>query len=306
VSTPNACVREVRRRQEKLFLLISKYAHYKARHVVNERMKRTNPASPGNTPERKRPAYTRQNATLTFMTTAMDTSATTTSSRGTRGTKRRFSGARTGAPLSKRQRSEVNSLIHRQQELKYFSAVATATAVTVTGAITGVPFDVPQGDTDQSRDGDQLMWCGHIDLKLQCVNGQGATADIYNNIRYMIFQWHPSSTPTSAAILLNGPSGAPDIYSNYNHDQRQQYLVLFDRVFTTVGAGNTAPIPNTNIVTTGLKTFRVSLERATKKAQYQAGGATGTNRLYVLYLSDSALATHPTLAYATKVVFRDS
>lgn len=209
-------------------------------------------------------------------------------------------------PLSKRQKRDVTRLIHRNQELKYVAGSQNAAAVSSTATVVGNPFDVSQGDTDSQRDGDQLMWCGHIDFRVSVTNSQGATGDIYNNVRIIIFQWHPNSTPSAANILLNGATGAPDCYSLYNHDLRQQFKILFDKVFVTAGNGNAATTPNTNIVNTGVKVYKIPLTKATKKVQYSGGGLTGTNRLYIFQVSDSVLVTHPTVSWSLKTVFRDS
>jgi len=237
------------------------------------------------------------------MSTDMDTSVSTTSTPRNSLKRRRFSSK--GA-LNARQRREVTNLIHRNQELKYFATVASAGAISSTMGLATSNFDVPQGDTDQSRDGDQLMWCGHIDFHMQMVNGQGATGDIYNNIRLILFQWHPNTTPAALDVFIAGPSGGPDVYSQYNHDKRQMFTILWDKNFTTVGNASAATSPNTNFVTTGIKKFRIPLTKAQKKVQYSGGTTSGTNRIYLAFVSDSALATHPTLAYTTKIVFRDS
>jgi len=148
--------------------------------------------------------------------------------------------------------------------------------------------------------------CGWVDMRMQVVNGQGATGDVYNNVRFIVFQWHPNTTPTAATLLLNGPSGVIDIYSMYSHDYRQQFTILCDHTFTTVGNSNAAQTPGTSVLTSGVKTFKIPLTRAQKQAQYSAGTTNGTNQLYIGVISDSALATHPSVAYSGKVVYRDS
>lgn len=223
-----------------------------------------------------------------------------------RGAKRRASGS-TGRALTKRQRADVQNIIHRNQELKYVYFTAAATAVNSTPLFAAGQFDVAQGVTDQDRIGDSIDWCGTTELRIQVVNGQGATADTYNNVRLIVFQWHPNSVPVAANLLLNGPSGAPDIYSALNHDNRQQYLVLFDKTWKTVGPSNNTLVqgPNTNATTTGIMHYRISLKRATKHVQYVAGSLTATNRLWTMFVSDSALATHPSVAYTFKSFYRD-
>jgi len=233
----------------------------------------------------------------------MDTSVSTTSTPRNSPKRRRFSSKR--GSLNPRQRREVMNLVHRNQELKFIAINQAATAITTTAFVSGVAYDVSQGATDSQRIGDSLMWAGSIDLKVQVVNGQGATADIYNNVRLVIFQWHPNSTPTAGSIFLNGPSAVVDVYSQYIHDNRQEFIILFDKTWRTTGNANAATTPNTSVLTTGVLTYRIPLTKATKKVQFQAGGATATNRFYVLQISDSALATHPTLAFSSKAVFRD-
>lgn len=214
--------------------------------------------------------------------------------------------------LNKRQQKQVKSIIRRGQELKYFVFPQTPIGVTSGGSLTGIPFDIPQSagaSTDTSRIGDSIMWCGSIDFRLQITNGLGVTSDQYNNVRVVIFQWHDTSTatpfPIVSNIFINGPSGSPDVYSQYNHDYRHEYKILFDRTFTTVSgnsAANTTQPPNLTIN----RNYKISLKKARKNVQYVGGSGQGSNRLFIFYISDSALATHPSIIYTTKVFFRDS
>lgn len=215
-----------------------------------------------------------------------------------------------GRKLNPKQKKEVKTIIARRQELKYFHYVQAATAVSTTADVSGSPFDIVQGDQDQERDGDRLQWCGTLEFNLQVVSGQTAgTSDLYNNVRVMLFQWHPTSTsapsPVASDVLSQGPSGNPDIYSVYNHDTRQNYKILFDRVYRVTLNTNGTIADNSNS-TTGIRRLRISMKKARKDVQYVGNGLQGTNRIFLLTVSDSALATHPTLAFASKIFFRDS
>jgi len=223
---------------------------------------------------------------------------------GRRGVKRRVSAQ--GGGLTKRQRKAVTTLINRRTELKYFYFSTTTAAIPATAAISGGQFDIAQGITDSERVGDSIEWAGSIDLKVQVVNGIGATGDEYNNIRMLIVQWHPNSIPTPASVLLAGPSAVVDIYSMPSHDNRQEFKILFDKTWRTVGNTNAATTPGTSALTTGVLSYQIPLTKATKKVQYVGGALTGTNRFYVITMSDSILATHPSLTYTTKVVYRDA
>jgi len=201
---------------------------------------------------------------------------------------------------SKTTQSQVKSLIRMVQELKYFAYSQVGVSVSSGMFITGGPFDVAQGTGDQQRDGDRLQWCGKIDLKMSFT-----VQDNYNVFRFVIFQWHPSSSPIGTDVFINGPSGVVDYWSQYNHDNRQQYKILFDKTYVLVGNGTAGTYPGTtssHIV----KHYSISLKKAQKYAQRIGGGLTGTNRMYMAMVSDSSVVPHPVLNCTTKIFFRDS
>lgn len=211
-----------------------------------------------------------------------------------------------GTSLTSKQRAQVQNLIRASQELKYivFNSGAS-TAISSTINISQAPFVVAQGLADTERVGDSLTLAGSVNLDLEIVNSTGVGSDAYNNLRVVIFQWHPNSTPIGTSIFINGPSGGPDIYSQYNHDLRQQYKILFDRTFRTAGNGQAATSPYTDITSTGLRKFFISLKRANKHVQFAGAGTTGTNLLYVALVSDSSATPHPAITYSTKMFWRD-
>jgi len=88
--------------------------------------------------------------------------------------------------LNQAQISQVQKLIHRNEELKFVVASQNLTAQSSTASVANI-LVVGQGDSDSSRDGDAIKWFGNIDLSLQVVNGQGATGDPWNNVRVLIF-----------------------------------------------------------------------------------------------------------------------
>jgi len=213
-----------------------------------------------------------------------------------------------GRKLNKKQKQEVKRLIATRSELKFWGIQAANSVVPAPAAwVIGIVSAVPQGDTDSSRDGDRLMWCGTMEFNYQYVNGQAAGSDTMSNGRVLIIQWHPNSVPTVPNILLNGPSGSPDIYSVYNHDLRQQYTVLYDNHVYVVG--NEQSAPNANITpSTGIIRVRLPTNKWAKQAQYAAGTTNGTNQIYIIYGSDTSAAggARPVIAYSIKIFYRDS
>jgi len=206
--------------------------------------------------------------------------------------------------LNSKQRNQVKRLISNRQELKYIAGNGQDIVVDSTGALTGAPFDVPQGDTDITRDGDRLQWAGKIDFRFSLQHPLG-TSPPESIVRLILFQWHPNSTPVISSILLTGPTGASDVWSTHSHDNRQMFRILFDRTFHLVGNAAAATTPNTTL-TQIFRRFRVSLKKARKYAQYTGGTLTGTNRIFLIYISDAATLLRPTFTYSTKTFFRDS
>lgn len=210
-----------------------------------------------------------------------------------------------GRKLNKRQVKQVKKIINIQSELKYFPFNQTGFSVTSTSVLTGASFDVTQGLTDTSRIGDQLTLAGSIDFRLHL-----SSADSYNIIRWILIQWHPTSTTTpfpatdGSDVLVAGPSTAIDYLSMYNHDKRSDYTVLFDKTYTLVGNGTSGTYPYTTSSQI-VKHYRISLKKASKKVQFVGAGLQASNRLFWIYVSDSSGVSHPQAAYSSKLFFRD-
>lgn len=207
--------------------------------------------------------------------------------------------------LTYRQRAEVQRLVQRNIELKYFAFNSGAgSAIGSTFNISPAPFLVTQGVTDSNRIGDELTWIS-AKLRFEIVNSLGVASDSYNNFRFVIFQWHPNSTPVATDVFISGPSGAPDIYSTYGHDRRHEFTIVYDECFRTVGNGQAATTPFTSITTTGVQNRDISFRFAKKKCSFVGAGVTGTNLFYVALVSDSTTAPHPTITYQIKTFYRD-
>lgn len=201
--------------------------------------------------------------------------------------------------LNLRQKRQVVNLISRRGELKFATKNTTGFVdVTSTGLLNGF-VDITQNIGDEDvRIGDRLQWCGNLEIRLQVTSLPGVGADVYNTIRFIVFQWHPNSTPSTNNILIPGPlAGTFDVLSSYNHDQRQQYKIMVDKTINLVAGQN-------NEVRTFVR--KVSVRRCAKYAQFTAASALGTNRFFYIILSDSFAAPHPQYALDSKAFYRDS
>jgi len=244
----------------------------------------------------------------TFDQMDVDTPSTTTSRRPAFKRQRRMV---IGRPprrpaLSRTQRMEVQRLVQRNTELKYFAFNAIALSpISNAMNLASAPFQIPQGVSDSNRIGDQLTWTG-VKIRFEITNSLGALADQFNNMRLVILQWKPNSIPVNTDVFLTGPTGAVDIYSTYNHDRRTEFIILHDETFRTVGNINTANSVGTCCTTTGVLERNISVRYAQKNAHFAGGGLTAANMLYIALVSDSAAVPHPTITYQMKTFFRDA
>lgn len=220
---------------------------------------------------------------------------------------------RTGV-FNRFQKRAIRKIVQKGYELKWFQPSLSSQAITSAGTVVGMT-DIPQGDTDQTRDGDQVSLAGALKLNYQLDVDLGN--DILQQtptIRIVVFQWHPqtesggATEPTLANLFNNGPSGAPDVYSFFNHDNRFMFTVLLDRIHRLVGPGGATTLaynPKVSLIKRHIVKYK---KRVRRKIQFSAGSTViAVNHLYICYLSDLAAdAQNPTITWTAKLVFHDN
>lgn len=199
--------------------------------------------------------------------------------------------------LNVKQKRQVVKVIRQQQEMKY-AWITGSTSFGGTGAGTG-PIttqltQIPQGDTDQQRDGDKFRLIRH---RFRAFVHPGSQT--LCQVRVIVFQWFPTSTPVIASILITGGTGSIDVTSEYNHDRRQEYRILMDKMLTagtSEGAGAQKAIKHI---------YNYKDKHA--NCQMNAGSTVdGTNQVWLIAISDTGAATYPSLKYTMKFFFTDS
>lgn len=208
--------------------------------------------------------------------------------------------------MNKRQKREMNAILNRRSELKFYVTNQGGVNITSTWAVAKAAL-ISQGTADEDRTGDRITWCGNIEMIINVINATGVNSDLYNNCRFILFQWHPndSTAPTASNILLNGVTGSVDTSSHYSHDNRQLFTILWDRTFKTVGNFQGAGTPGTSDSQSGIVHFTIPMMRAKKQVQFLSGSTAGTNQLYLLYASDSSAAAHPQAYWGIKGFYRN-
>lgn len=216
--------------------------------------------------------------------------------------------------LNKKQRKQVNRIVDSKSELKFILPFLSSAASTSTPIITGLT-DNAQGLGDSEHVGDEVRLCGTLEFKyrLNVDLGNDLTQQVIF-IRVLMFQWHPVSAsggatePTAANILLNGISGAPDTFSMYNHDTRQQYKIMYDRVHKLIGPGTaTTNAYNPDVANQYTRRINLKKKKVHQILRYQAASSTNaSNHIYVMTMSSVAAdAQNPTLQWMAKVFYRD-
>lgn len=196
-----------------------------------------------------------------------------------------------GRSLTERQSEQVKQKIKRmisiRQEKKIHQVVVTG-AMPSLGSFNHVSA-ISQGDTDLTRDGDNL-YVKSIHWSWSCV-----VADATNWIRLTLFQWHGdnNSNPPANADLWQTVS-LEGQFSAFRKDTKSLYTIVYDRVFS---------LDTYNAIKSG----RVNLYKGFRRnLSYLAGTSTGMNQLYTLITSDSGVTSHPALTSMVTVIFTDS
>lgn len=202
--------------------------------------------------------------------------------------KRRFTPVR--RPLGKRQAKAVATIarkqISRTSEWKHYTKNTTINPSTA-GSLVDLS-EVTQGDGDTNRDGDSIFASS-----LQ-VRGVIESADSFNRVRLIFFQWTPVSAPALSDLLIT--SAGYEVSSMYNTDKASNYKILSDRTYLV----NQDVSGNADVRQIFMK---IRINR--RKIQYQAGGTTGARKVFLFAISDSGVSSHPTVELVTKLNYRD-
>lgn len=217
--------------------------------------------------------------------------------------------------LNPRQKGEVKRIVRFGRELKFKTIQVNRNSVSNTPTILDLT-NIIQGNTDSDRNGDRIELAGSMDVILTLFGSESVltTGFITTIFRVIFFQYKDAATaglnPVAGQILLNGPSGlTPDVHSLYNHDQRQNYTILYDKLVTCVNNSNPVAVAGTNYQGNHLHSykFKVHFKKAKKLVSFLGGTVDGTNKIYFMIISDNGPVTPlPQYTLNTKLYYRDS
>lgn len=198
----------------------------------------------------------------------------------------------------------LNKFMAMRQEHKYFDYGIGYSVVDYNGTVYHLS-DVPQGDTDSTRDGDTIA------PSYLSIRGQVHGADSSNAMRIVVFRYKQDSGPNSndeepvpSVILqstVTATANAP--YAPFHHDYRvgnKVFDVLADRLITVCGDVSNAAYA---------KEFKIMLPLTKAKKPIQFTNNTyyyGVNKIYLLVISDSGTVSHPAITFQSRLTFTDS
>lgn len=206
-------------------------------------------------------------------------------------------------PAKKEVRSIVKNTINTRTELKYIDVGADAVPPGQTVTLAPKLFQlitVAQGNADTQRIGDEI-YLRDLEMRgqiVQPVPGAGLSAD--NIIRIIIFQWYgritlPAGEQPAANDLLQDSVNAP-ANSFINHDKRELFGILYDRVFATSNPYMTS------------RSIRIRLRKFRHKVKFNQGANTPMeNSIWLLITSNSTAAFTPAqMTFRFRMNFTDS
>lgn len=187
----------------------------------------------------------------------------------------------------------IRSAISGTLEHKYWSLDAVNVSMPAVGNVYSM-CDVPAGTGDSTRVGDQIrLGSFRINFKIE---KNTTDTDPSRQARVIIFQWVDTdavATPTASSILQD--------YFNYptlsmlRHDalRAKTFRVMYDKTFNL---DNDDPAVGVSTV----------LKAPGRKLQYDNGGPSGYNKIFLMLLSDASLGYYPTFSFMSKLNYTDA
>lgn len=197
--------------------------------------------------------------------------------------------------VSKPIKKYVKKVMSKAIEQKHTDATWTAVPQSSTCAFLAITSLITQGVQYLQRIGDKIR------LKKLKIRVQLDAADSSNAFRIIVFRWKQDTStvaPTAADLLdLQYADGTQYCYLNPEGAlvEKKPYEILWDKTYELILGTNTA-------VRNVFKT--INLKDAL--LQFRGTSVNGVGHLYVMTVSDSGTATHPSITGVCTTYFTDA
>lgn len=171
------------------------------------------------------------------------------------------------------------------RELNFWDTASSATSVDATGTVLAITDSLPKGTGAEERVGTEIT------AKSLLVRYQIINADSHNVVRVIVFTF--------------GRTGAPGVSTILQDTSTVPWLSPLSQVNTKF-----IRVLHNNIVTVDsddpTKVFDVYVKLKNHKISWQPTTTTNEKgNIYVLFISDSVAASHPTVNLSTRLKFLD-
>lgn len=200
---------------------------------------------------------------------------------------------RSGSKVNKALKRYVKSTLSRGLETKSHT-YEYSTSVTTTATVVDLT-DLNQNVTGVGRIGNEID-VKNVEMIYNLIVN---STDAINTFRVLIFQWHPNNAvdlPQTAEIFDFASAGVGwECYAPFNHDKRKLFTIYYDKVHSGSYGSDS-----------GAKNFRKKRIGPFKPTQYDYAVNTGTNHIYLLYISDSGATPHPSINISLGMKYKDA
>jgi len=179
--------------------------------------------------------------------------------------------------------------------LKFFDSTYTTYTPSTSGVLQNLTT-ISQGVTESNRVGD-ICHLKHLVVNYNC---NAANADVFSSVRVVIFQWRSNIALIAPVVTDIFQIAADGIGAMFDVNYSDMFTILYDKLHSFSGTF-TAPTASSNQNWAGY----IDLTKANCKINFAAGSATGSNFIYLLAISDSAIAPFPNLVLKSRVFFYD-
>jgi hypothetical protein len=173
--------------------------------------------------------------------------------------------------------------------------LVTSGVVTLSGAITTSRFQPSQGITLNQRVGD-VAYMKKAWMNYEVTVGTAIDGGI---VRVIVLQWHPNTSITGPPTV-NDILQTSTVFSLYDWNFSDQFRILYDRVHFLTGTGSS----NTTGSNQGYF-GPLRLNQAVSCAEFGLGIITGSQQIFVLFITDVAVAPFPEFVLQTRVSFSE-
>lgn len=130
------------------------------------------------------------------------------------------------------------------------------------------------------------------------IKGFVHAADNPNFVRLVLFKWRndtANATPGSNDVLRNDASATAP-FGLPHWERRGDYKIIADRLIHVASSDTSTPLTKSFSINVSAKKLGMS--------RFNQGANTGRDHLYLMYVSDSNVVSHPTVDYNLRLIYK--